>query len=157
MAASALAETVLATHGGGGNWQNALALASGSLDALETAGEKDCPRVFIHFLWNWADLLGIRPDLRFCASCAAEVPRDKSLRYSPAEGSLLCPDCAAPGRGSFSLGPGARLWLQASENLDPSRLARVTLDDASLNQARALATAVLAGVLGKKLHTWDLV
>ena len=157
MAASAVAETILATHGGGGNWQNALALAAASLDALETAGEKTCVRIFLHFLWNWADLLGIRPDLRFCASCASEIPRDKSLRYSSAEGSLLCTDCAAGERGSFSVGPGARLWIKASENLDPSHLARLSLDDASLNQARALITTVMAGALGKKLHTWDLV
>jgi len=36
MAASAVAETILSTHGGGGDWGSALKMAAATLDALET-------------------------------------------------------------------------------------------------------------------------
>ncbi|GHU60877.1 hypothetical protein FACS189445_1610 [Spirochaetia bacterium] len=62
-AAAAIAETILAGYGGGGSWEYAFNLAEASFGALETADEPCCARIFIHFLWHWAEILGIRPDL----------------------------------------------------------------------------------------------
>jgi DNA repair protein RecO (recombination protein O) len=62
MAADALAETVLAFHGGGGNWDAAFTLAGSVLDALEEADDPNCLRVLVHFFWNWLDILGLRPE-----------------------------------------------------------------------------------------------
>jgi DNA repair protein RecO (recombination protein O) len=62
MAADALAETILKSHGGGGNWGAAFSLAGGSLDALEAAGERHCLPILLHFFWNWLDILGLRPE-----------------------------------------------------------------------------------------------
>ncbi|MDR1566246.1 MAG: DNA repair protein RecO C-terminal domain-containing protein [Treponema sp.] len=155
MAADAMAETVLASHGGGGNWGQALNMAGKTLDALEKGDEKSCPRTLIHFLWNWADMLGIRPDLGVCASCACEAPRDGVLWYNGQDGNLYCPSCAK-GAG-FAVGPGARLWLSRVQDLDPAGLDRISLDKASIAQAKALATAVLTEALGKRLPTWDNV
>jgi DNA repair protein RecO (recombination protein O) len=92
-AAAAIAETILAGHGGGGHWEAALNLASGTLDALETAGEDACKRILIHFLWNWADILGVRPDPDHCGVCACEPPENDLLWYDDSEGALLCPSC----------------------------------------------------------------
>ncbi len=69
MAAGAISETILAGHGGGGSWQEALNLAGRSLEAVGTAAEKDVIFPFLHFLWNWADILGIQPDLNHCSIC----------------------------------------------------------------------------------------
>jgi DNA repair protein RecO (recombination protein O) len=169
-AAAALAETILAAHGGGGSWALALALADGALDALEGADESCCIRIFIHFLWNWIDLLGLRPELNRCASCACEAAGDGLLWYSRHEGALLCPSCAGlpdhfekAGDAPFSarpgdllpLGPGVRRWLGAVQDLDPSLLVRYTLDQASLGQAKTLVTELLAAALGRRLVSWD--
>jgi DNA repair protein RecO (recombination protein O) len=159
--ADAVAETILASHGGGGSWGHALDLAGGALDALEKADEKTCGRVLIHFLWNWADVLGVRPDIKTCASCACEAKIDEVLWYDTREGVLLCPSCTARGPGAqagglFALGPGARRWLLAVQDLDAAALSRLTLDEVSRDQARVLVTAVLAGVLGKHLSTWGM-
>jgi DNA repair protein RecO (recombination protein O) len=62
MAADALAETILASHGGGGNWETAFTLAGGTLDALETADDRQCLPALLHFFWNWLDILGLRPE-----------------------------------------------------------------------------------------------
>jgi DNA repair protein RecO (recombination protein O) len=59
MAAAAIAETVLAGFGGGCNWVEALEKTNASLDALENAGDSQVLRVFVHFLWIWAELTGI--------------------------------------------------------------------------------------------------
>jgi DNA repair protein RecO (recombination protein O) len=168
MAAGGTAETILAGYGGGGNWAAALALAEGALDILEGAGEEACVRIFIHFLWNWAGFLGVRPELNHCASCACEVPADGVLWYSRYEGGLFCPACAeldpspvssgglfSASGGLLPVGPGARRWLNTAGPLPPALLSRYTLDRASTREARALTTAVLAGVLGRRLASWD--
>jgi DNA repair protein RecO (recombination protein O) len=62
MAADALADTILSSHGGGGNWKAAFALATGTLDALEGATEPLCIHLLLYFFWNWLDLLGLRPE-----------------------------------------------------------------------------------------------
>jgi DNA repair protein RecO (recombination protein O) len=162
MGADAVAETILSSHGGGGAWGHALELAGGSLDALENADEKTCGRILIHFLWNWADVLGVRPDIKTCASCACEARPDEVLWYDPREDGLFCSDCVdrTGAGGLFSVGPGARRWLLAVQDLDASALSRgllsrLTLDEVSRGQAKALAVAVLAGAIGKHLPTWD--
>ncbi|MDR3341922.1 MAG: recombination protein O N-terminal domain-containing protein [Treponema sp.] len=163
--ASAVAETILASHGGGGNWSEALTLAHRVLDALNGADEPCCVRILIYFLWNWAMLLGLRHDVNHCASCACEVPGDKVLWFSKRESALLCPSCVevshgpaaeAGGGAVLPIGPGSRRWLAAVEDLDPSLLARYTLDNLSLGQAKALVTGILAGSLGRRLGTWGL-
>jgi DNA repair protein RecO (recombination protein O) len=124
-AAAAIAETILAAYGGGGPWDQAFTLADASFGALETADEPCCARIFIHFLWHWAEILGIRPDL------------------DETEGD------ATP------LGPGARRWLRAVRDLAPSQMSRYTLDGVSVRQARAFVTGIVGEALGKWLGTWD--
>jgi len=96
MAASALAETILSTHGGGGDWGNALKLAAGTLDALESANEELCPRLLVHFLWRWAGFLGIQPDIESCNACGTacgDRAAASPLWFSAREGSVLCGSC----------------------------------------------------------------
>jgi DNA repair protein RecO (recombination protein O) len=62
MAADALAETILASHGGGGNWEAAFTLAGNTLDALEGAEDRHCLPILLRFFWNWLDILGLRPE-----------------------------------------------------------------------------------------------
>jgi DNA repair protein RecO (recombination protein O) len=132
-AAAAIAETILAGYGGGGSWEEAFKLADASFEALETADEPCCVRIFIHFLWNWAEILGIRSDLDETANPC-----------EPAENGV-----------PSKLGLGARRWLTVAGNLAPSQMTRYSLDEASARQARAFVTAILGNALGKRLGTWD--
>jgi DNA repair protein RecO (recombination protein O) len=183
MAASALAETVLTAHGGGGAWTEALSLMDGALDALDTADEEASRRLLIHFLWNWAEILGQRPELA-CRVCGAgafqalerrpqtsqsgafQAWEDGLLWYSQRDGTLICPSCAAlpsdysgtwssETAGYLSVGPGARRWLTAAGSLAPERMVPFTLDRIAEREAKDLVTAVMAGALGKRLATWD--
>jgi DNA repair protein RecO (recombination protein O) len=111
-AASGIAAAVLAGHGGGGAWTEALAIADAALDAMESAGAETCERIGLHFLWRWAALLGNRLDPGRCVSCGADPGFGGSgggtrggndgggndngggaLWFIPGEG-LLCKNCA---------------------------------------------------------------
>ncbi|MDR3019735.1 MAG: DNA repair protein RecO C-terminal domain-containing protein [Treponema sp.] len=94
MAAGAASETILASHGGGGEWETALNLAISLLDTLETANEELCPRLLVHFLWQWSDFLGIQPQLNSCSVCEMDKT-DIPLWFSPRENSLYCENCLA--------------------------------------------------------------
>jgi DNA repair protein RecO (recombination protein O) len=127
-AAAAIAETILAAYGGGGSPKEAFALADASLEALEAADAGGCERFFIYFLWKWAGILGIRPDL-------------DETEYD--------------GEAFGILGPGARSWLAAALELDLPRMARRTMDGVSARQARRFVTTIVGNALGKRPGTWD--
>ena len=159
-AASAVADTILAAYGGGGQWQAALDMADQTLDALDAADEEICERIVLHFLWNWPEHLGLRPSARHCASCARESPPDEGLWYSPREETLLCPRCAErSGRAPntmIPLGPASRRWLLAVQDRAPSLLVNFPLDKNTAREVKAAATAILSGALGRRLATWDM-
>ena len=160
MTAAAVAETVLASHGGGGNWPYAMQLAGSVLDALEAADAGGCSRLGVYFLWRWAAHLGARPDISACASCACEAAPDAVLWYSARREALYCEDCMrresqyarspADSSSLLKLESGSRLWLEEAESLPPAAQEAPVPE-----QARALAKAVLAAALGKRLHTWE--
>jgi len=162
MAASALAETVLHTHGGGGGWEEALKLATAALDALESANEELCPRLLVHFLWRWAGFLGIQPHIESCAVCGDRAD-SSPLWFSAREGSMLCGSCVPKNElssvpavpGLLLLNPGSRRWLTAVEPLEPALLYRYSMDNRSFHEAKSLACAVLTAALGKKLASWE--
>ena len=168
MTADAVAETILASHGGGGSWESALELAEKVMDALAEATEEFCARVFIYFLWHWAGLLGIQPDLEQCGNCGARIQADTITLYSGADNSLCCPACA---RKTFAqneidgnsgkpadyiqINPGCRRWLLTASGLPPAGLSRYTMDTATLREAKTLSQALVAGAVGRRPASWD--
>jgi DNA repair protein RecO (recombination protein O) len=170
MAAAAVAETILASHGGGAERIPALALAGDTLDALESAGGDGCRRIAVQFLWNWAGILGCRPGLRRCAACGRDFPETEetaTLWYSRREAQVTCPSCSGldedireltgPALSAEFLpaGPGARRWLLAAENLSPGQIGRVGMDRVSWREAKTLCAAILGAALGKYLSSWN--
>jgi DNA repair protein RecO (recombination protein O) len=143
--ASLIAGTIISGKGGGGAFSEAFTLVNAALDALETADENCCERIFVHFMWNWTDLLGNRGDLRYCASCACEPSMGDVLWFVPEEG-FLCKNCMikehpadlAGGKAGAVLGPGARRWLLAVQDKPPAELSRYTVDAASLGELKML-------------------
>ena len=129
MAADLLAETILATHAGGGSWEISLKLAGNALDCIENSDEKTGFRVLLHFLWEWTDFLGVRPDLSRCV-CGADIagtstieasagesraagtsasqsPVDKVLLYDIGEGFLYCKKCKSRFAAGSNNGAGS--------------------------------------------------
>jgi len=150
MSADAVAETILASHGGGGSWGRALSLAQSVLDALETAGEETCARIVLWFLWQWTDFLGLRPEFGVCSLCGKPSPQLYSIR----EGGMVCPSCSEGASPFVSAGPGCCHWLETTRPLSADQIVRHTLDKSSFREAMSLATAILAEAIGKRLETW---
>jgi DNA repair protein RecO (recombination protein O) len=147
--AAAIAGLVLESRGGGGAFARAAELIRESLDLLESAGEDCCRRIFVCFMWNWAGLLGQKPSLECCSSCACELHDDAVLWFIQGEG-LLCGNCirraAGSGQGGYTglvLGPGARRWLRAVEGCLSACVSRASLDAPLLAEAETLARALL--------------
>jgi len=160
MAGAAIAETILTSHGGGGEWGIALKLAEETLDALESANEDMCRRLLVHFLWRWAGFLGIQPHLNECSSCGHG--EKASLWFNAKESAALCANCNSDSiqtgskqGGQIILNPGGRKWLSVTGELEPSSLHRYSMDVKSFGEVKALVTAVLAEVFGKRLGSWE--
>jgi len=157
MAADAVAETVLASHGGGGNWGRALSLTEAALDALAITDSEMCERIFLWFLWQWADFLGLRPEFDCCSVCGKPVPPGALIKFSPREGGVVCAACRNEEQGGFvSAGSACRRWLDTVRPLAPVEISRYPIDENSFREARALTTAILAEALGKRLVSWEL-
>ena len=161
MAAGAVSETILASHGGGGHWEEALSLAEAALDALADSNEETCSRVSVFFYWRWAGFLGLAPSLDYCASCGGQSAENAALWYSPRESGMLCDACVPVMRregevsGLLPAGPGCRHWLKTVQPLSPGRIGRYIMDKKSFQEARSLTTAILAEALGRRLASWD--
>ena len=168
MTASAVAETILSSHGGGGGWTTALDLALDTLDALENADEALCPFLLVHFLWRWTGFLGIQPHLDSCSECGKDAD-DSIVFYNTREGSVICSDCSIhTPHSSFNtqhssfltLNPGCRKWLSAVSEIEPAQLYRFSMDKKSFNEVKSFVTAVLSETLGNsRINAWmkDLV
>jgi DNA repair protein RecO (recombination protein O) len=164
MSAGAVAETILSSHGGGGDWVGALKLAADTLDTLESANEELCARLLIHFLWRWAGFLGIQPHLEHCAACGKDAcvfdacvkdTNDSALWFSTREDAVFCANCATEQSGLLQLNPGSRRWLSEVSTLESAQVHRYSMDNKSFNEAKSLTTAVLTGAIGKRLNSWD--
>jgi len=156
-AAGALAETILFSQGGGGNWVDAINLAGAALDALNGAAAEACSRIAVHFFWHWAEILGAKPDISCCASCRKEVGQEEFLWYSSKKEALFCKKCVPDQDSLLSIGPGGRLWLMGIESVPPAARETCPVDAISMEQAKVFSQAVLAGALGKRLSTWEEV
>jgi len=162
MASGAAAETILSSHGGGGEWADALALALDTLDALESANEELCGRLLVHFLWKWAHFLGINPHLDCCANCS-EAVNDSALYFNAHESNCFCSHCVTEDKEQMTgknlnyikLNPGCRKWLCAAGTIGASQVIRYSMDSRSFAEAKALAAAVLTSAIGRRLASWD--
>jgi DNA repair protein RecO (recombination protein O) len=157
MAASAVAETILSSHGGGSDWGEALSLATAALDTLESANEELCERLLVHFLWRWAGFLGLQPQVDRCSNCGNEAA-DSPLFFNSGESTLLCENCLNNADSAYSLiklNSGSRRWLALTGQIEPSLLYRYSMDNKSFGEAKTLAAAVMTAAIGKQLASWE--
>ncbi|MDR2542533.1 MAG: recombination protein O N-terminal domain-containing protein [Treponema sp.] len=157
MAAAAISDTILSSHGGGGEWAAAIKLAAETLDTLENASEELSGRLLVYFLWRWAGFLGIQPFIDCCSVC--DRGDETLLWFNAHEGAVLCANClgteSALSSGFLKLNPGCRKWLSVAGEQEPSCLYRYSMDNKSFYEAKTLTTAILTGVIGKKLSSWE--
>jgi DNA repair protein RecO (recombination protein O) len=131
-AAGLVAELLVKTSGGGGDYPLVLELSLDCFQALEgSEAGADGPPLLL-FLWRLVNLLGLGPDPGACASCGKELrpsraAPDCAAAYSFALECFLCPSCAAEADRTLRLGSGALRWLVRSLELPFAEAARLPL------------------------------
>jgi len=177
MTACALADTIMSTHGGGGDWEAVLKMTIETFDTIETANEILCGNLMVHFLWNWSQFLGIRPNINSCSNCG-KTAKDEPMFLNVQDSSVLCAKCKPvsldstfdiphstflspntkfniPSSKLIQMNLGCRKWLSAVEPLEAAQIHRYSMDNKSFNEAKSLVTAVLSAALGKRLASWN--
>ncbi|MDR0539839.1 MAG: recombination protein O N-terminal domain-containing protein [Spirochaetaceae bacterium] len=110
--AAFIADALLAGAGGGSECESAFILANAGFDALQTASALLCEKIRVHFLWNWLEILGLRPspDEGFPAEnftakkTARPLLNTETFRFLTAIGQMPPHELEhiAPGTTSFS-------------------------------------------------------
>ena len=111
--------------------------------------KEEVQRVFeIRFLSH----LGYRPQLDHCTRCQKRLSGEKFF-FSPREGGVLCPACAAhlPGLVPVSLGTLKTLLL--AETLPLDKVGRISFSPQSLKESQAIFSLFLQHYLGKELKS----
>jgi len=98
-AAGLVAEFLLKTNGGGGDFPEVLALAREAMRGLESCRDEEADYPLLLFLWRMIDLLGLLPGAESCSACGLPFPEGAELLYSFAAGGFLCPACARSEEG----------------------------------------------------------
>jgi DNA repair protein RecO (recombination protein O) len=137
-----VAEIILATAGGGGDFPLVLDLARETLRAIETCPEERVDYPLLLFLWRLLDLIGLLPDTASCVGCGRELDEGRSLAWAGAEGGFLCPRCSGGeeerGDGHSRISAGAVRWLERAAASDFPTALKASLDASSLAGLKAL-------------------
>ena len=113
-------------------------LLTAYLEHLPAASSLQGARRFFEI--NLLNILGYRPPLNGCASCAAPFTREDVTDIT-STGELLCAACRHPGRG-FSMSAPARQKL--ARCLETGSFGRITLSGTELREAGTLLDRAIA-------------
>ncbi len=150
-AACLMAEILIKTSGGGGDYPRVFALARDTLRGLDTAPPGRAAYPIVLFCWRLVYLLGLGPDPDACVSCGESLVGGGA--YSFAHEGFLCPACSSRSRGAHSqgeearerhgpnlvLGSSALRWLDVTASLPFGEAVAIELDPSSLASLKDLA------------------
>lgn len=136
--AGLVAELLIKTSGGGGDFALVLNLALQCFASLDLcpAGASAAPLLL--FIWRFVELLGLGPDPTSCSSCGKELRPSLGGAYSFALEAFLCPDCATRHERVLPLGTGALRWLRRSLELGGEEVSRLVILPETLETLKAL-------------------
>jgi DNA repair protein RecO (recombination protein O) len=86
------------------------ALATTTLDVMESAPIDSLAPLVIAFLLKAMAMHGYRPQLESCACCAGEMR--ESSEFSVAHGGAVCPECGSLDAATLRFGAEGRAWLE---------------------------------------------
>jgi DNA repair protein RecO (recombination protein O) len=130
-AANLVAELLLKTAGGGGDFRHVLELSLDCLRGIETLPEARADYPLLLFIWRLLEVIGLLPEIEFCAGCSAALGGGEARHWSPSDGGFLCLRCRH-GSGEATLSAGAMRWLFRASSTSFSEAISVSLDAASL-------------------------
>ena len=99
------------------------------------------------------DALGLRPELRRCVGCGREPGSRAEVDFHVPDGGPVCVACAARRTGCIRIHLGTLRALEQSLRLDVSRLDRLVLSPAALEEARHLVSRFQRFHVGVELQS----
>ncbi len=140
--AGLVAELLVKTSGGGGDYRQVLDLSLHCLTALDSCPLRAAGPPLMQFLWRYLELIGLGPDPTSCSSCGAELRPSQGGAYSFALEAFLCPDCAAREERVLPLGTGVLRWLTRVLELSYADAVRLVVLPETLEILRVLLFAL---------------
>jgi DNA repair protein RecO (recombination protein O) len=110
-AAGLVAEFLLKTNGGGGDFPEVLSLSREAMRGLESCRDEEADFPLLLYLWRMIDILGLLPEAENCSACGLPFPPGAERLYSFAAGGFLCPACARAEQSGGSEESGANEGL----------------------------------------------
>lgn len=157
MAASLATEIVIKTKAADES-EKTWILLNGFLDGLELSDEQECKKGLLRFLWRYIGVLGERPEINQCSSCAESFFRSSNFQgaiFSFSENIFLCPNCIQKNNQNIFLNKEAMeyLWITSQESVSVARKAQLSLD--SYGQLRQFLFQLINTSCGSKLKTFE--
>jgi DNA repair protein RecO (recombination protein O) len=140
--AGLIAELLLKTSGGGGDFPLVLELSLGALRALDCATPSGCDAPVLLFIWRLVNLLGLGPDPCVCSDCGAVIRPSRGGAYSFSQEGFLCTDCAPHADRCLELGTGPLRWLSRSLELPFEKAAALPLLPQTIETLKRLLFAL---------------
>lgn len=141
-AAGLVAELLVKTSGGGGDFPLVLELSLDCLAALDRAEEGSTDGPLLLFIWRLLNLVGLGPDPGSCSSCGATLRPSLGAAFSFSLDSFLCPSCEGSGERCLELGTGSLRWLVRSLELPFAEASRLVLLPETVESLKGLLFAL---------------
>ena len=159
-AAGLVAELLVKTSGGGGDFPLVLDLALQCLGVLDSLDPASHEPALLLFLWRFVELLGIGPDPSACSSCGAELrPRpagpEEVASYSFSIEGFLCPRCSSRSERILALNKGTLRWLSRALELGFAEAARLPLLPDTLQTLKSLIFGLARNAAESPLHSLE--
>lgn len=129
------------------------ALATTSLDVMETAPCKALTALVVAFLLKAMAMHGYRPQLESCACCAGEL--HDSQEFSVSHGGAICPQCGALDAGTLRFGPEGRAWFVALLGAKMADVAGLDMPPAAVADCFELVRAFVSFHVPARLRALD--
>lgn len=123
-------------------------------------------RLLTAFQWKLLAIKGFRPVLAACAACGRETPRDffadassrgSKVPFSPAEGGLICSNCAPEAGDVLAVSRSAVLAVDAMIRRPLAAAPELPLPPGVGGEVAAVSRAFLTWVLEKDLRSRDFL
>ncbi|NTU70221.1 MAG: DNA repair protein RecO [Coriobacteriia bacterium] len=129
------------------------ALATTTLDVMETAPVTALPELVVAFLIKAMAMHGYRPQLESCAACASET--GESAAFSVSHGGALCTECGDLDAASLTFTPEGRAWLQVLLSARMAEVPELHMPPAAVRDCFALVRSFVVFHVPARLKALD--
>jgi len=129
--------------------------AAATFAAIEAAAAAKVPALVVAFLIKALSVHGYRPELHACVACSAGVSGLVQVRFSPAQGGILCPECERLDPSAPRCLAQAREWLAMLLRSPLAEVADADMPPTAVSECFALLRVFVAYHVPARLKALD--